>query len=241
MKYYIAENGQPSGPFEIDELIQHGLTVNSLVWNDSLTGWTKASDVVELQPVLSSAGAYVPPVTPTEPPAQEAYSPYAPQQPAEPTPQQPAYAPQQPVYEPQQPQQGQPVYAQPQYAQPQYGQPQYGQQPQQPFGPAPMAYPPSTNKVMAIIVVILSFLCCCNIVSGVLGIISLVKGSAAMSRFNHGDAVGASEEAKTASTLAIAGLIAMVILPVIMFILMMCVPETRDAFMEGYYQGAGQY
>lgn len=114
MKYYIAENGQPSGPFEIDELIQHGLTVNSLVWNDSLTGWTKASDVVELQPVLSSAGAYVPPVTPTqEPPAQEAYSPYAPQQEAEPTPQQPAEpTPQQPAYAPQQPQQGQPVYAQ---------------------------------------------------------------------------------------------------------------------------------
>ena len=39
MKYFIAENGQQAGPFEPNELLLHGLTVNSLVLQDSLLFW----------------------------------------------------------------------------------------------------------------------------------------------------------------------------------------------------------
>ena len=53
MKYYIAENGQPAGPFEPNELLMHGLTVNSLVWTEGMANWTSASQVPELAALLS--------------------------------------------------------------------------------------------------------------------------------------------------------------------------------------------
>ena len=53
MKYYIAENGQPAGPFEPNELMLHGLTVNSLVWCEGMPNWTSASQVPELMALLS--------------------------------------------------------------------------------------------------------------------------------------------------------------------------------------------
>lgn len=160
MKYYIAENGQPAGPFELKELMQHGLTPNSQVWNEKMSGWTRASEVPELMTLLGMPTA-AQPVQPVQP-VQPQPSPYAPQQPQQP--QSSPYAPQQPQqpqqpqpspYEPKQPeaqttntpseqtvQQGygqepspyaQPQYQQPQqpqYQQSQYQQPQY-QQPQQ--------------------------------------------------------------------------------------------------------------
>ena len=60
MKYYIAENGQPAGPFEPSELISHGLTVNSLVWGEGMPNWTSASQVPELMAILSGT-TYTPP------------------------------------------------------------------------------------------------------------------------------------------------------------------------------------
>lgn len=153
MKYYIAENGQPAGPFELKDLMQHGLTPNSQVWNEKMSGWTRASEVPELMNLLGLPIA-AQPVQPVQPqqPIQPQPSPYAPQQPEQAeqshyasqqseattatTPQQAetqsTYAPQQQDYEqPQQP------YEQPQqgygqqpspYAQPQYEQPQQPQQ-----------------------------------------------------------------------------------------------------------------
>lgn len=53
MKYYIAENGQQAGPFEPNELLLHGLTVNSLVWCEGMPAWTSASQVPELMALLS--------------------------------------------------------------------------------------------------------------------------------------------------------------------------------------------
>ena len=153
MKYYIAENGQPAGPFELKDLMQHGLTPNSQVWNEKMSGWTRASEVPELMNLLGLPIA-AQPVQPVQPqqPIQPQPSPYAPQQREQAeqshyasqqseattatTPQQAetqsTYAPQQQDYEqPQQP------YEQPQqgygqqpspYAQPQYEQPQQPQQ-----------------------------------------------------------------------------------------------------------------
>lgn len=153
MKYYIAENGQPAGPFELKDLMQHGLTPNSQVWNEKMSGWTRASEVPELMNLLGLPIA-AQPVQPAQPqqPIQPQPSPYAPQQREQAeqshyasqqseattatTPQQAetqsTYAPQQQDYEqPQQP------YEQPQqgygqqpspYAQPQYEQPQQPQQ-----------------------------------------------------------------------------------------------------------------
>ena len=46
--FYLAVDGQPQGPYTIDELRQIGLLPNSLVWNDSMENWTEAAAVPEL-------------------------------------------------------------------------------------------------------------------------------------------------------------------------------------------------
>lgn len=114
MKYYIAQNGQPTGPFEMQELLQQGLTVNSQVWNESMTGWQPAGQVPEL------AALFTQNVAPQMPPQPQPQEP----QYAQPQYQQPAY--QQPYQQPQQQYQQQQQYA--------YGQPQQPQQPQYAYG-----------------------------------------------------------------------------------------------------------
>lgn len=98
MKYYISQNGQPAGPYEPQELLQQGLTINSQVWNETMAGWQSAGQVPELATLL---GSNMMPQMPPQPAA-------------------PAY----PQYQQtQQPQYGG-AYVQPQYAQQQpYQQP----------------------------------------------------------------------------------------------------------------------
>ena len=113
--YYIANDNQRTGPFPEEQLLQNGLTPNSLVWCNGMAGWQKASEVPELARYFA----------PQEP--QYAQPQYA----------QPQYG--QPQYG--QPQYGQPQYGQPQYEQPQYGsqynQPQYAQGQYQGYGDIP--------------------------------------------------------------------------------------------------------
>ncbi len=156
MKYYIAENGQPAGPFEMKDLLKHGLNPDSQVWNEKMSGWTRAREVPELMSMLGIQQPIAPqPVQPVQP--VQPQSPYAPQQqqpeqspyaPKQQQPEQSPYAPQQqqPEQSPYAPQQQQPEQSpsnrpeatqqqgygqQPSpYAQPQYQQPQQPQQPQ---------------------------------------------------------------------------------------------------------------
>ena len=91
MKYYIAENGQPVGPFEIHELLQRGLNMNSQLWNEGMPSWLTASQIPEVAAALNARRAAA------QPQPAPAYS--APQQPQYGAPQQPQYgAPQQPQY-----------------------------------------------------------------------------------------------------------------------------------------------
>lgn len=53
MKYYIVENGRAVGPFEPYELMTRGLTSRSFVWNKTMSRWTQAGHVPELQSLLS--------------------------------------------------------------------------------------------------------------------------------------------------------------------------------------------
>ncbi len=59
MKYYIARNGVPAGPFELWQLRYEDVSGDTLVWHNGLDGWTKASEIPELYEVLS--GYQVPP------------------------------------------------------------------------------------------------------------------------------------------------------------------------------------
>lgn len=57
MKYYLAIGNQQAGPFEVRELVEKGLTAETLVWYQGAPNWVKASMVAELQPLLASLPA----------------------------------------------------------------------------------------------------------------------------------------------------------------------------------------
>lgn len=65
--YYVAQNGQPSGAFDIPTLTQMAalgtLTLDSLVWKEGMGNWEKASEVQELQPIFNPA---TPPPIPSD-------------------------------------------------------------------------------------------------------------------------------------------------------------------------------
>ena len=97
-QYYLAKDGQRIGPLSVEQLLQNGLTPESLVWTDGMTDWAPAGNIAELANAMAPAPA-----------------PQPVQQP-------------QPLFQQPQPQYQQPQYQQPQYQQPQYQQPQYQQQ-----------------------------------------------------------------------------------------------------------------
>lgn len=49
MNYYLAVNGQPQGPFTVQQLAQRGIRPNDMVWNDTMPNWVAASTIPELQ------------------------------------------------------------------------------------------------------------------------------------------------------------------------------------------------
>lgn len=77
MKYYIAENGHPAGPFELNDLLKHGLTINSLLWNETMSGWTVASNIPEVMSFLRGTTSQPIPPLPPQPGRQYGYQQYS--------------------------------------------------------------------------------------------------------------------------------------------------------------------
>lgn len=102
MQYWINHNGVQSGPVDLEDLKQMGLTSRAYVWHEGLADWAKITQLPELQGLYEmEAGEPIDlqqeaPVTGTDEPV--VGQPY--QQRQEPQPTQPQYAPQQP-YAPQ--------------------------------------------------------------------------------------------------------------------------------------------
>jgi len=249
MKYYIAENGQPAGPFEMQDLVKHGLNPDSQVWNEKMSGWTRAREVPELMSLLGIqqpvAAQPVQPLQPQSPyaPQQPEQSPYAPQQPEPATTNKPqaeqtqGYGQQPSPYA--QPQYQQP--AQPQYQQP-YGQQPYGQQPygQQPYGQqpyAPQSFPPKNWMTESIIFTVLSVICCCNPIALITGIVAIVNAGKVNGMFASGNVTGATESAKTAKMWALITLGILVVGAIISTIWLVSQPEFSNAINDAS-QGA---
>ena len=199
MKYYIAENGQQAGPFEPNELLLHGLTVNSLVWCEGMPNWTSASQVPELMAILSGQ--------PVNPGNIDVSIPQMPPMGGE------VQLPQVPPFGGQQ--QTQPTT---------YGTP-YGQGTQQTNQPyAPPQYGPSTNtntpsnQVMpktwlteSVLVTVLSFLCLCNIISAIPGMIAIFKANSVKTKFMSGDVQGANAASASAKKWVLIAVVVMVV------------------------------
>ena len=79
-------------------------------------------------------------------------------------------------------------------------------------------YPPKNYMTEAIIVTIVSFLCCCSLISMVLGIIAIIKADSVNTEFNRGNYHKAQSNAATAKTLTLWAAIIFVLFKVIWFI-----------------------
>lgn len=55
MKYFIILNGSQTGPFEVNELYNKGITPETLVWTEGMENWTPAWQVGDLKPVINSS------------------------------------------------------------------------------------------------------------------------------------------------------------------------------------------
>ena len=57
MRYYLYNNDQPTGPFEVSELLQNGLTAESQVCVEDTEEWALATDVPEVAALLQQPAA----------------------------------------------------------------------------------------------------------------------------------------------------------------------------------------
>lgn len=48
MRYFIYENGQQQGPFDIEQLASKGITAETLMWHQGMENWKKAKEIPEL-------------------------------------------------------------------------------------------------------------------------------------------------------------------------------------------------
>lgn len=67
-QYYVAVNGQQSGPYSVAQLQQYAaagqFTPQSMVWKQGMVAWDMASNVAELAAIFAPATPPVPPVPP---------------------------------------------------------------------------------------------------------------------------------------------------------------------------------
>ena len=68
MKYYIAVNGQQTGPVDECELPKYGITSSTLVWREGMTQWVPAGQVAELSYLFTQQPLNQPP---SQPPYQQ--------------------------------------------------------------------------------------------------------------------------------------------------------------------------
>lgn len=217
MKYYIAENGQQAGPFEPNELLLHGLTVNSLVWCEGMPNWTTASQVPELMALLSGQTfnpgdinmqlPEMPPMGGQAPLPQ--VPPFGGGQQTQPTPYGTPY--------------GQGTTNQP------YAQPQYGPSNNQPANQVM----PKTWLTESILATVASLLCCFNYVGLATGIYAIYKAYNVKSKFLKGDTTGANNDSASAKKWTIITLVVVLVWVAIQTFRILSDPNLLQQIQEG--------
>ena len=67
-KFYIALNGEKTGPFSYDELKMKGINKDTLIWTEGIDNWTKAEHIALVKDILI---ATPPPIPRDEKPRQQ--------------------------------------------------------------------------------------------------------------------------------------------------------------------------
>lgn len=73
--YYIIVNDAQQGPFTKEQLLAHGLTLDSMVWREGMMDWQRAAEVPELVALLTAPAPD--PVSPPQPPRPQFAQPQA--------------------------------------------------------------------------------------------------------------------------------------------------------------------
>lgn len=63
MKYYYVANNEMHGPFSLEEMVNHNITLETLVWHQGLADWTPANQVTEVYEALQRS-SMPPPINP---------------------------------------------------------------------------------------------------------------------------------------------------------------------------------
>ena len=215
MKYYIAENGQQAGPFEPNELLLHGLTVNSLVWCEGMPSWTSASQVPELMALLSGQ--------PFNPGNMDTQLPQMPPMGGDQTqlPQVPPFGGQQQTTQPT-------TYNQGTNNQP-YAPPQYGPNTNQPSN----QLMPKTWLTESILATVASLLCCFNWVGLATGAFAIFKAYNVKSKFLKGDTTGANNDSAAAKKWMIITIVVGVVWVIIQTVRILNDPTLLQQIQEG--------
>ena len=59
-KFYIAVNGQKTGPFSYDELKTKGIHKDTLIWTEGIDNWTKAEHVALVKDIIIATPPPIP-------------------------------------------------------------------------------------------------------------------------------------------------------------------------------------
>ena len=223
MKYYIGENGSPVGPFSVSELIARGITPDTLVWQEGMIDWKKASNVPELAAALGGGGMSSPSNNAAYmPPSQQ--SDYGAPQYGQSQPQQPQGYGQQPQGYGQQPQQAQQPYG---YGSP-YAQPQYASN----NVPSAGGVMPKSWMAESVIITLLNLFCCCNPISLITGIVAIVMASQVKGNFNRGDMADAERLSKNARTWFLISIGMMFVYVLVLCVIVATNPEFEQIMKE---------
>lgn len=189
MLYYIIRDGNQAGPYPKEVLVMQGLTPETYVWREGMSGWVRANEMDELADLFVTEPPQHPQEAEYEPHRQPGYN------------QQQGYDRQQRGYEQQNPYGRQNPYGQqnPYGRQNPYGQPNpYG--PQNPYQQGPTNWLP-----WAIVATIIGFMFSC--IGGIFGIIGIVQANKANAAYLQGDNITGDAANSSARTMTIIGLV----------------------------------
>lgn len=63
-QYYYTDGKERYGPFTIEQLRERNISAETLVWKEGMADWLPASQVSDLQPLMSTSDAFSAPSTP---------------------------------------------------------------------------------------------------------------------------------------------------------------------------------
>ena len=77
--YYVDGNRQQAGPYDLETLVERGITESTLVWKQGMADWQPARKVPEVADALRAAASRAAAEPPAEPPVAPPAEPVAPQ------------------------------------------------------------------------------------------------------------------------------------------------------------------